>query len=90
MRADLLGWQRTMPALAPVDADLVHLLQSWFSRGFLRMEPISWSSPASLLERVIRYEAVHDIADCRTCAAGSTRTTGGASPSFIPPCPANR
>ena len=46
-----------------VDADLFHLLQSWFNCGFLQMEAISWSSPASLLERVIRYEAVHDIGD---------------------------
>jgi malonyl-CoA decarboxylase len=46
-----------------IDADLSHLLQSWFNRGFLSMQPINWSSPASLLERVIRHEAVHDILD---------------------------
>ena len=48
---------------AVVDADLFHVLQSWFNCGFLTLEAISWSSPASLLERVIRYEAVHDIGD---------------------------
>jgi malonyl-CoA decarboxylase len=62
MRADLLA-QMTAdgPSLDVVDADLVHLLQSWFNRGFLAMRSIDWSSPASLLERIIRYEAVHDI-----------------------------
>lgn len=62
MRADLLAL-RDLPGTAPVEADLAHLLQSWFNRGFLTMRAISWSSPASLLERVIRYEAVHDIRD---------------------------
>lgn len=47
--------------LSIVDADLTHLLKSWFNRGFLQMRAINWSSPASLLERVIRYEAVHHI-----------------------------
>jgi len=44
-----------------VDADLLHLLRSWFNRGFLSFSPITWSSPADLLERVIRHEAVHNI-----------------------------
>ncbi len=64
MREDLLTHLKAEPAvLSRVDADLVHLLQSWFNRGFLSMQAIDWSSPASLLERVIRYEAVHDIRD---------------------------
>jgi len=64
MRADLLVFiQSHRKQLARVDADLSHLLQSWFNRGFLSMRPINWHSPASLLERVIRYEAVHDIHD---------------------------
>lgn len=68
MRADLLPrldlkHPDFVPALARVEADFVHLLQSWFNRGFLTMGAISWSSPASLLERLIRYEAVHDIQD---------------------------
>ncbi|NIJ35834.1 malonyl-CoA decarboxylase [Sphingopyxis panaciterrae] len=62
MRADLLA-MRDLPGAALVEADLAHLLQSWFNRGFLTMRVINWSSPASLLERVIRYEAVHDIRD---------------------------
>ncbi len=64
LRADLLrAMKSTDGKLDAVDADLLHLLQSWFNRGFLAMRPITWSSPASLLERVIRYEAVHDIRD---------------------------
>ncbi|WP_313808727.1 malonyl-CoA decarboxylase [Sphingobium sp.] len=62
MRADLLSiMTREAPSLDMVDWDLNHLLQSWFNRGFLTMRSIDWSSPASLLERIIRYEAVHDI-----------------------------
>ena len=61
MRADLLTMKRDHVAFERVDFDLRHLLQSWFNRGFLKMQSIDWSSPASLLERLIRYEAVHDI-----------------------------
>lgn len=62
MRADLLAMRDT-PGAALVEADLAHLLQSWFNRGFLSMRAINWSSPANLLERVIGYEAVHHIRD---------------------------
>jgi malonyl-CoA decarboxylase len=60
MRADLLSLGRHAWA-AQVDADLAHLLRSWFNRGFLTLRALDWSSPARLLERVIEYEAVHDI-----------------------------
>lgn len=64
LRADLLAAMDSHRAtLGAVDADLCHLLLSWFNRGFLEMRAIGWSSPGSLLERVIRYEAVHDIHD---------------------------
>ncbi|MBZ0230407.1 MAG: malonyl-CoA decarboxylase, partial [Bauldia sp.] len=49
------------PELEPVDADFVHLLSSWFNRGFLLLRRIDWSSPADVLEKIIRYEAVHEI-----------------------------
>ncbi len=48
---------------ATVDNDLRHLFQSWFNRGFLVLKPIDWDTPASILERIIRYEAVHAIGD---------------------------
>ena len=63
MRSELLGYLKTHPELAAVDTDLCALLQSWFNRGFLEMRRLSWSSPADILERVIRYEAVHSIKD---------------------------
>ena len=62
MRADLLRLMRNRPALSAFDADFVHLLYSWFNLGFLVLRRIDWSSPAELLERIIRYEAVHSIA----------------------------
>lgn len=61
MRADLLGLLRDNPALKAVDADLKHLLSSWFNRGFLQLREISWESPAHILEKLINYEAVHEI-----------------------------
>jgi malonyl-CoA decarboxylase len=63
MRSDLLSHLKTCPELAAVDDDLTFLLQSWFNRGFLEMRRLSWSSPADVLERIIRYEAVHSIKD---------------------------
>ena len=47
--------------LAAVDADFVHLFSSWFNRGFLVLRRIDWSTPAIVLEKIIRYEAVHEI-----------------------------
>jgi malonyl-CoA decarboxylase len=44
-----------------VDHDLTHLLGSWFNRGFLELRRIDWSTPASILEKLIAYEAVHEI-----------------------------
>jgi len=61
MRAELLRWVPKHPPLRVVDADLKHLLASWFNRGFLRLEPIAWSSPAELLEKLIRYDMVQTI-----------------------------
>jgi malonyl-CoA decarboxylase len=44
-----------------IDADLGHLLNSWFNRGFLVMQRIDWRTPALVLEKLIKYEAVHEI-----------------------------
>ncbi len=41
--------------------DLKNLLASWFDVGFLELRRIDWSSPASLLEKLVQYEAVHRI-----------------------------
>jgi malonyl-CoA decarboxylase len=63
MRADLLQLMNQNPSLAIVDRDFLHLFGSWFNRGFLVLRRIDWSSPAALLEKIIRYEAVHEIGD---------------------------
>ena len=63
MRADLLDTMSDQRGLAALDRDLVHLLASWFNRGFLVLRRIDWSTPANILEKVIRYEAVHEIHD---------------------------
>ena len=63
MREDLLKHGGDDPGLASVDDDLAHLLSSWFNRGFLVLRRIDWSTPADILERIIRYEAVHAISD---------------------------
>ena len=63
MRADLLDMIADEPALAVVDRDFRHLLASWFNRGFLVLQRIDWSAPATILEKIIRYEAVHAIHD---------------------------
>jgi malonyl-CoA decarboxylase len=61
MREVLLRLKSKDPDLAAVDADFAHLFGSWFNRGFLVLRPISWSTPADILEKIIRYEAVHHI-----------------------------
>jgi malonyl-CoA decarboxylase len=63
MRGDLIQLVNQNPSLAIVDRDFLHLFGSWFNRGFLVLRRIDWSSPAALLERIIRYEAVHEIGD---------------------------
>ena len=47
--------------LQPIDQGLVHLFRSWFNRGFLKLEKIDWTTPAHILEKLISYEAVHEI-----------------------------
>ena len=63
MRADLLALMKGNKDLAALDRDVVHLLSSWFNRGFLVLRRIDWSTPANILEQIIRYEAVHEIRD---------------------------
>ena len=63
MRRRLLQELKARPELAAVDHDLQHLLASWFNRGFLVLRRIDWSTPASILEKIIQYEAVHAIKD---------------------------
>src|SRR5262245_29170563 len=61
MREQLIDALDHRDDLAAVDADFVHLFSSWFNRGFLVLRRIDWSTPAAILEKIIRYEAVHRI-----------------------------
>ncbi|MFM9942425.1 MAG: malonyl-CoA decarboxylase [Hyphomicrobiaceae bacterium] len=61
MRKDFLRMPKADPGLAAVDVDLAHLLASWFNRGFLVVRRIDWQTPAAILEKIIQYEAVHEI-----------------------------
>src|SRR5258708_18385240 len=63
LRADLLDVKDGHKDLVALDRDVVHLLSSWFNRGFLVLRKIDWSTPANILEKIIRYEAVHEIRD---------------------------
>ncbi len=79
LRSDLLKLLKAFPAFAEIDADLRHLMSSWFNRGFLRLVRIDWKTPAHILEKLIAYEAVHAmdgwddlrrrLADDRRCFA---------------------
>jgi len=61
LRAELMEYTRKDSTLAALDADLRRLLASWFDIGFLELRQITWDSPATLLEKLIDYEAVHEI-----------------------------
>lgn len=61
MRAELLRLKREEPALITLEAELKRLLRTWFDIGLLQLEQITWRSSAELLEKLIVYEAVHEI-----------------------------
>jgi len=63
MREDLLACLGENPELKPVDDDFLQLFSNWFNRGFLFLQSIDWSTPANILEKIVRYEAVHAISD---------------------------
>src|SRR6266550_983228 len=61
MRSEIASWLRGEPELKLLDADLKHLFASWFNRGFLELRRLDWQTPAAVLEKLIAYEAVHEI-----------------------------
>ena len=76
MRQDLLTLLPAHPGLEPVNADLVHLLSSWFNRGFLELRRIDWRTPPVILEKLMQHEAVHPVqgwADLRRRLQGDRR-----------------
>jgi malonyl-CoA decarboxylase len=62
MRHDLLGAPEISAGLSDLDREFSDAFTAWFNAGFLELRHIDWNSPAALLERIIRYEAVHSIA----------------------------
>jgi malonyl-CoA decarboxylase len=61
LRRQILSTLASHPERVAIDADLLHLLRSWFNRGFLNMQRIDWRTPAVILERLIQHESVHEI-----------------------------
>ncbi|HSG93920.1 MAG TPA: malonyl-CoA decarboxylase [Afifellaceae bacterium] len=63
MRTALLAAMAEDRDLALVDRDFVHLFAAWFNRGFLELQRMDWHTPAAILDKIIVYEAVHEISD---------------------------
>ncbi|MGX1096673.1 malonyl-CoA decarboxylase [Amorphus sp. MBR-141] len=61
MRVDLLARLKDHPDFWTLDDDFKTLFQSWFNRGFLILRRIDWQTSAAVLEKIIKYEAVHAI-----------------------------
>ncbi|MDH3716301.1 MAG: malonyl-CoA decarboxylase, partial [Gammaproteobacteria bacterium] len=61
LRADLRRLSQDDAWMLSLDGDLKSLLSSWFDIGFLDMRRLNWDAPATLLEKLIQYEAVHEI-----------------------------
>ncbi|MEC7439091.1 MAG: malonyl-CoA decarboxylase family protein [Pseudomonadota bacterium] len=61
LRQRILKLTSTLPDAARIDSGLQSLLRMWFNPGFLILQPIDWSTPANILEKIIAYEAVHEI-----------------------------
>ncbi|MEO8256186.1 MAG: malonyl-CoA decarboxylase [Acidobacteriota bacterium] len=61
MRSHILQTLPQHPERIGLDSDLLHLFKSWFNRGFLALKRIDWRTSALVLERLIEYEAVHQI-----------------------------
>ena len=61
LRKRLLSLIKKYPEFKVIDYDLTNLFKNWFNRGFLIIRPINWGTPAHILEKIIEYEAVHEI-----------------------------
>jgi malonyl-CoA decarboxylase len=61
LRAEILPYLKSDKRLQTLDVEMEYMFSTWFDVGFLDLRRISWDSPASLIEKLIKYEAVHDI-----------------------------
>ena len=90
LRADLLPHRRRSDGLSSLDAELRQVLDDWFDVGLLELVRLTWDTPASLLEKLIEYEAVprHRVLGRPEATAGAT--ADAATPSSTPACPTIR
>ena len=65
LREDLIKLLKENPDLMALDNDLRHLFRAWFNPGFLKLEKITWDTKAAILEKIIKYERVHQIKDMK-------------------------
>ena len=63
LREDLLKTLEDHKDLRALDDDLRHLFRAWFNPGFLKLEKITWDTKAAVLEKIIKYERVHQMKD---------------------------
>ena len=61
LRAEMLPTLKTDKRLQALDVEMEYMFSTWFDVAFLDLRRISWDSPASMIEKLIKYEAVHDI-----------------------------
>lgn len=61
LRAEMQSYLKKDRRLQALDVEMEYMFSTWFDVGFLELRRISWDSPASLVEKLIKYEAVHDI-----------------------------
>jgi len=61
LRENIRSLVKNNPDIAFFNSSLLSLFKSWFNPSFLVLEKIDWSTPANILEKIIEYEAVHEI-----------------------------
>ena len=61
LRERIRSLQKDNPNLAFFDSSLLDLFKHWFNPSFLVLQKIDWATPANILEKIIAYEAVHEI-----------------------------
>ena len=61
LRERIRSLKQASPSLEFFDRSLLKLFKHWFNPSFLVLESIDWSTPANILEKIIAYEAVHEI-----------------------------
>lgn len=61
LRENIRSLVKDNPDIAFFNSSLLSLFKSWFNPSFLVLKKIDWSTPANILEKIIEYEAVHEI-----------------------------